>query len=200
MARNILSATLPVTKLLQASDLEIFDGIHLIESLKTLCSKFRNDVDEFHLNWYNEAMELARSVDVPESKPRIVGRQKNRANTPSDSTSDYFKRVCTIPIIDFLSSEMKRRFDYANILIYKGSAIIPKKLLSLLSSNNNSWRSGLLELCEFYCSDKWKKVNKKWKKKKKTTTQTKNVYNHIVKGGTCEVHHHYHYHGDGNGD
>ena len=41
VARNILSMTLStVTKLLQGNDVQIFDGIHLIETLESLCLKY----------------------------------------------------------------------------------------------------------------------------------------------------------------
>lgn len=148
VARNILSMTLPVTKLLQGSNLDIFDGIHLIESLKSLCSKVRTQIDEYHQKWYTEAIELAQSVQVNECKPRTVGRQINRANPPSDSVSDHFKKSCTIPILDFLDSELCRRFDYSNLLTYKGLAIIPKKLITLVNS-----KPGFREFCEFYKDD-----------------------------------------------
>ena len=152
VARNILSMTLPVTKLLQGSDLDIFDGIHLIESLKSLCSKVRTEIDEYHQKWYTEAIGLAQSVQVEECKPRTVGRQINRANPPSDSVSDYFKKSCTIPVLDFLHSELFRRFDYSNILTYKGLSVIPKKLITLVNSKL-TWRTGFMEFCEFYKDD-----------------------------------------------
>jgi hypothetical protein len=48
---------------------------------------------------------------------------------------------------------MKRRFDYCNTLTYYGFAIIPKKMLLLIKSNDNTWRINFHDFCEFYHSD-----------------------------------------------
>lgn len=117
-----------------------------------MCSKVRTQIDEYHQKWCTEAIELAQSVHINESKPRTVGRQMNRANPPSDSVSDYFKKSCTIHIVDFLDSELSRGFDYSNLLTYKGLAIIPKKLITLVNSKVK-WKSGFKEFYEFYKND-----------------------------------------------
>ena len=76
----------------------------------------------------------------------LDGLQKNRNNIPSESISDYFKRVVTIPFLDHLTVEIGRRYDHASISIYSGLVIILSKMMSLVYENVN-WREKLLFIC-----------------------------------------------------
>ena len=73
-----------------------------------------------------------------ECKPRTSKLQRNHNNIPSESISDYFKKVVTIPLLDHLTVEIERRFDHASISVYSGLVIIPSKMVSLVYKNVNS--------------------------------------------------------------
>ena len=118
ITRCVFDYTLPVTQLLQNKSIDINHGIHLIQSLKDHIVAMRNNIDFYHLEWYNKALELASQVDVSEAKPRTCGRQINRGNTPADTASEYFKRTITIPMIDHLNLEINQRFDSSTITAY----------------------------------------------------------------------------------
>ena len=47
---------------MQARDIEIMDGIHLIDALKNLGITMRNEADFYHDRWYTEAVALADIV------------------------------------------------------------------------------------------------------------------------------------------
>ena len=50
--------------------------------------------------------DLADKVGISESKPRTSRIQRNRANPPSIDPSDYFKKVATIPLLDYLNEQV----------------------------------------------------------------------------------------------
>ena len=85
------------------------DGLHFIDSLKSLVISCRNSVDFYHGSWYKEALVLAEKVNVLGAKPRTVSCQVHRGNTPSESTSDYFKKVIiynpTVGLLEFRIEE-----------------------------------------------------------------------------------------------
>jgi len=54
---------------------------------------------------------LCQSIGIEESTPRVTNRQQHRQNLPSDSSSEYFKRITTIPMLDHLISELDTRFN-----------------------------------------------------------------------------------------
>lgn len=75
--------------------------------------KVRNDVDAYHDMWYSDAIELAKKVDVQETRPRVIGRQTHRDNPRCDSPTEYFKTTITIPFLDHLLTEMNERFVFS---------------------------------------------------------------------------------------
>ena len=139
ITRSILDLTLPVTQLLQGPAIDIADATHLIESMKSLICCKRNTVDTFHKKCYSDIVEIACKVGIEECKPRTSKLQRNRNNIPSESVSDYFKKVVTIPLLDHLTVEIERRFDHGSISVYSGLVIIPSKMVSLVYKNVN-WR------------------------------------------------------------
>ena len=51
-------------------------------------------------------LELAKKVKVDEIKPRTAAIHRNRNNIPSESVSDYFKKVVTMPLLDYLTTQL----------------------------------------------------------------------------------------------
>ena len=129
---HVLDLTFPVTGLLQGPAIDVADSSHLIESLKRLIISKRSNVDQFHNNCYEFVLELAKKVKVDEIKPRTAVIQRNRNNIPSESVSDYFKKVVTMPLLDYLTTQLNERFDSASVMTYSGLVIIPFKMMSIV--------------------------------------------------------------------
>ena len=71
----------------------------------------RVNIDKYHDEWYSEACKLAQKINVSESVPRTCARQTTRENFPAESPSHYYKLFLSIPLIDTVLSELKRRFE-----------------------------------------------------------------------------------------
>ena len=50
-------------------------------------------------------------MNIEPSLPRLCGRQKHRENVPAQTSSEYYRRIITIPVLDHLISEIDRRFS-----------------------------------------------------------------------------------------
>jgi hypothetical protein len=148
----VLDLTLPVTQLLQGKTIDVMDGIHLITSLKDHISLMRNTIDDFHDSCYQEALDLAEEVEVSEWKPQTTAKQTAHANTPHNSTSDYYKKIITIPLVDHLNSSLTARFDLNSVNIYKGLCIVPSKMISLIARGIN-WKDDFKSVSSFYHDD-----------------------------------------------
>ena len=154
ITRNIFDLTLPVTQLLQAMSNDIMDGIDLIQALKNLGIIVRNQIDFYHVKWYQEALVLAGKVDIEEAVPRTVARQTTRDNHPFSTPSEYYKRVITIPVLDHLNSNLKKRFDINSVNAYYGLSIVPTKMISLLNKPGTlSWLQKFKIFSNLYASD-----------------------------------------------
>ena len=148
LTRHVLDLTLPVTELLQGPAIDVADSSHLIESLKSLIISKRSNVDQFHNNCYKSVLELAKKVKVDEIKPRTAAIQRNRNNIPSESVSDYFKKVVTMPLLDYLTTQLNERFDSASVMAYSGLVIIPSKMISVAHKNVH-WRGKFRPFAKF---------------------------------------------------
>lgn len=148
-----LEYTLPVTRLLQGRSIDILQGMNLIDSLKDLFAKIRDDIDTNHETWYKEAESIASSLDIPVTKSRTCSRQTNRVNVPSESVSQYFKRAVTIPFTDYMNSSLNRRFQPDSQNSYYGLAVIPSNLIKLNSSSKLLWKQHFLKFAKFYEND-----------------------------------------------
>ena len=73
LTRSVLDMTLPVTQLLQSKSIDTCNGLHIIESLKALVITRRQEVDEFHNNWYKKALTLTEKINITVTMPKVVG-------------------------------------------------------------------------------------------------------------------------------
>ena len=114
---------MPVTRKLQAKDLDAAQSMDLIQNLK-----MRNSVENYHENWYTKAKKLAEKVDISEAnmtKPRTCSRQIYRSNQPVQNTKEYFRVSLTIPFLDHVSADLEYRFPGDELTQYRGLYIIP---------------------------------------------------------------------------
>ena len=78
----------------------------------------------------------------------VIGQTNLQINA-----SDYYKCAITIPFLDFLNNELQQRFDIANMMAYKGLAIVPSKLIGSLNKGSKlSWKE-FLSFANFYKDD-----------------------------------------------
>ncbi|XP_065662764.1 52 kDa repressor of the inhibitor of the protein kinase-like [Hydra vulgaris] len=140
ITRNVFDLTLPITRMLQSKSNDVYDGLNLIQALKDVVSSLRNGVDQHH--------------QMSETKPRTSFISKNRDNTPSESISDYFKFVITIPLLDHLSVELDTRFDDTTLKCYKALVLVPRKMISVVQcSRDTSWKDSIISFSDFYGTD-----------------------------------------------
>ena len=72
--------------------------------------ELRDPVDQIHDDYYDQALELAKNVEVKEKYPRICNVQTTRENYPVTSGRDYYRVKLTIPLLDHLIEQMEFRF------------------------------------------------------------------------------------------
>ena len=116
ITRSVFDLSLGVTQLLQSKSNDIADGINMIESLINLVHEIRKNVDGFHDKCYKQILSLAKDLDLDEKVPRFAKRQQHRENHPFSSSSEYYKKSVTIPMIDHILSEMNSRFTNESLV------------------------------------------------------------------------------------
>ena len=117
-------------------------------------SNIRVNIDKYQNEWYSEACKLAEKINVNESVPRTCAQQTTRENFPAEPPSYYYKISLSIPLIDTVFSELKRRFEGNQKCIFGGLYIIPYIMVDSLKNNiSMSWKDHFKIFLKFYESD-----------------------------------------------
>lgn len=148
VVRKVFDFTHSVTTLLQGESIDIVAGFDLITSLIDVFVNTRNNIDHLFEEWYSHALEIARKVGIEESKPRLCSRQKNRENYETESTADYYRVSLAIPLVELVESELKRRFQGDQGIVFDGLYIIPHIMIS-----NPNWKDHFKKFLNFYKDD-----------------------------------------------
>ena len=116
---RMLEITRPLTRQLQSPTLDVVACQNEVNLLYSMLERNRNEISELNQEWFEEAVEIAEKVGTTPSKPRTARSQQHRSNTPSDSPSEYYLRVISIPFLDHLMTQINSRFTDENMkLLY----------------------------------------------------------------------------------
>jgi len=73
-----------------------------IQEVKDIYRKLRDDVTNAFGKVYDQAVRMAAAVNVEPTKPRICGRQTQKANAPSETIEEHYMRNVAIPLLDHI--------------------------------------------------------------------------------------------------
>lgn len=135
---DVLSVTLPLSRLLQtvsldlqsaATRLSVADVIAVLEDKRNNClSLFDTIFDDAEI--FIDAAEL----DVELSLPRLVKKQMNRPNYPATTPKEYYRRAIYLPLLDSITVDLKTRFQSETLDMFELTNLIPSNVVKL--SNN----------------------------------------------------------------
>ena len=148
VVRNILGYIGPLTAELQKVKIDILGVYDAVDNAMDTLVSVRANVDEKHTTWYKEAESFAQEIDIPITKPRYTGVQKNRANYDTTSVSDYYKFSLTIPLLDMIICEFRARFSKDHRIHGSGFLIVPSKVLTA-----EKWKEYVISFANQYADD-----------------------------------------------
>jgi hypothetical protein len=133
---DVLSVTLPLSRLLQTVSLDlqsaatsVADVIAVLEDKRNNClSLFDTIFDDAEI--FIDAAEL----DVELSLPRLVKKQMNRPNYPATTPKEYYRRAIYLPLLDSITVDLKTRFQSETLDMFELTNLIPSNVVKL--SNN----------------------------------------------------------------
>ena len=109
ITRKVFDFTYSVNVLVQVKSNDIVNGIVSRGSLMDLISNLRVKGDNYHQEWYSKTCHLAQKSDVNQSVLRRCARQTTRYTFTPESSRCY-KLPSSVPVIDTVLKELKRRF------------------------------------------------------------------------------------------
>ena len=148
MTQKLLGYTKGLSVKLQGRYSDVVRAHSDIEVVKSTLKGVRSGVNSFHERLYEECIQICSTVDVQECVPRLASTQRHRSNTPADSVKDYYKRILTIPFLDYLISELDTRFNReSSAIVVECMHILPSELKSTLVVTD------IANICKLYEDD-----------------------------------------------
>ena len=142
-----------ITTSLQGTSQTIFSAYQEVSTVIKTLEKVRTEIDTKHEIWYNERLELIKSVENPiENCPRVASKETHRPNAPSETPSQYYKFNITIPALDDVLSEMNTRFSITQIKAANAFYVIPQVMRKAIRDQDN-WKDKVENLMKSYLHD-----------------------------------------------
>ncbi len=152
IGRRVLDYLESITLLLQKRTGDVLAAYIMMNEVKARIKNILENMDEFHGNWYDEILDVARKCDIQESSPRQPTWSKFRQHIPSSNASDYWKRSVTIPMVNHLKVTLDTRFHEGTCLCAKAFQIVPSIMLSDMG-NENDWKGKFMDFFNHYIND-----------------------------------------------
>lgn len=131
---NILSITLPASKILQGVNLDVSAASNCIISIIQNLEDKRLNAEEYFSEIFLEAKTTMIDLDIEVELPRLTKIQNKRANTPASTLEEYYRRVVYIPLIDNILEDLRLRFlNKKTMAIFQLIQFIPANIIKISS-------------------------------------------------------------------
>ena len=100
---NVLEPLKPLVTKLQKHNQDIYQAYQTIDQVINDLRETKDNMDEEFHHWYEMACEMAKSVGVMPSEPRLAKCwSRYRNNVPSKDCEPYYRRAIGVPVMDAL--------------------------------------------------------------------------------------------------
>ncbi|KAL4126017.1 hypothetical protein QTP88_010249 [Uroleucon formosanum] len=154
---DVLSVTLPASRLLQSYDRDIAEASDIIDDIILTLSGKRSNCESEFSKLFEQSKNVMNKLDIDLKLPRIAKRQTQRSNNPAQSLEEYYCRAVTnhyayldINILEFQGKIelLKTKWvESKNELIYKIiGKTIPENVLESITQCNKILFPGIRKI------------------------------------------------------
>ena len=112
---NGLEPLKPLVTKLQKRNQDIYQAYHMIDQVLNDLKKTKTNITEEFKLWFQFAVDMAKSVGVSPSVPRIAKCwSRFRNNVPSEDHESYYRRAIAIPLMNALITNLGDRMEDRN--------------------------------------------------------------------------------------
>lgn len=110
VSESLSSIVLPLSKLLQAVDLDMILAVNLIKDVLDILEEKRRDAENAFHSLFQRIEVLCDQLNIAIELPRRTGRQQHRSNYCATTPECFFRISVYIPYIDHVINEISSRF------------------------------------------------------------------------------------------
>lgn len=107
---NILSITLPASKILQRVSQDVSSALKCVKIIVTTLENKRLNAEECFNDIFQEAKIIMDDLDIEVKLLQMIKMSTKRNNTPSSSPEEYYRGMLYIVLIDNILEDLKTRF------------------------------------------------------------------------------------------
>ena len=157
MTQMVITFTSSLTIRLQKRNIDWPSMCDQVQLVIRKLQHMRSDVQTFHQNCFEEAVDLAKKINIDVKRPRVCGRQVYRQNVLSPSTSDlsveeqvsqHYRINLTIPLLDDVIGCLLDRFSDGQEPVLKGTMLLPSSVITVAT-----WKSVIQPFVELYSDE-----------------------------------------------
>lgn len=140
ISSKVLGFIQPLTTQLQTPNIDLMTAYKEAKEVTACIASLRTE-EEFR-SIYQQAVELAKSIDVIPQKKRVTVRQQYRENAPTQSIEEHYRVNLFYTFIDYLISELETRFSDRTEPALLAHYLVPRHLSKLTKGNEEkliSW-------------------------------------------------------------
>uniref|UniRef100_A0A667WQR9 TTF-type domain-containing protein n=1 Tax=Myripristis murdjan TaxID=586833 RepID=A0A667WQR9_9TELE len=137
---KVLGYILPLTTRLQSPDVDILSAYKEGREVAQVIESLRSE--ESFSTIYQQAVQMASTIDVAPVKKRVTVKQQHRGNAPADSVAEHYRLNLFLPFIDHVTEELRTRFAESSEPALVAALLVPKALPQLTEEKQNlllSW-------------------------------------------------------------
>jgi len=129
---DILKLTLPVSRLLQLSSLDLANASCAIEGIKEIFQEKRTKSEgEFH-KIFLEASSLAEKIGCEIKMPRRAAKiQIHRDNYPATDAEQFYLRSICVPLLDIIKLDINNRLSTDTLEAFDLRLLMPNVIVKL---------------------------------------------------------------------
>ena len=139
-----------LTSNLQAVTKDIIAAVEEINNVITTLQNVRDNINTHHSCWFSTVEKMCADAGTEPAVPRRCSCQTHRSNVPADTSSEYYCRSLSIPLLDHLLSEMRSCFSSHQKIALLGLSIVPSILVNLPTDD---YTTKVSKLADMYRND-----------------------------------------------
>ncbi|TRY93938.1 hypothetical protein DNTS_025222 [Danionella cerebrum] len=123
--KNALSFTRAFGKNLQGEAIDAFFAANSLTAVLHSLHEISDNLEVYHEFWFEEALNLATTMEVPVKVPRLFLRKQQMGDSIEIQPESFFKEYLTLPMMEYITQEVKDIFCQSHLQALKCLSLVP---------------------------------------------------------------------------
>ncbi|XP_061638444.1 THAP domain containing 12b isoform X2 [Phyllopteryx taeniolatus] len=123
--RSVLTFTRAFGRNLQGETLDAFCAANSLTAVMHSLNEVNDNIDVYHEFWYEEAANVAASMEIPVAVPRLFVQRQRATDMGEIQAEAYYREYVTLPIIHSVMQEVEEMFSEVNLKVLKCLSLVP---------------------------------------------------------------------------